>query len=179
MVANSPRTGVGPGFDSHGCVLCNYLSQILLSQFVLNPLELPGNMIQPKLQHHCHSIQWIQKYASFRRPVIQVWQFEEDMQHEQAESNLLRESGKLLAERKGSVFTQSLISIHLLSWLATGQTTSLLGWLQSGTSGLSRWKNIPPHIYGSDSHLLVGTTVHTGAGQDWCDRPHCERLLWS
>jgi hypothetical protein len=36
MVANSPRIGVGPGFDSQGCV--TFLSQILLSQLVLNPL---------------------------------------------------------------------------------------------------------------------------------------------
>ena len=35
-VANSPRLGVGPGFDSQGCV--TFLSQILLSQLALNPL---------------------------------------------------------------------------------------------------------------------------------------------
>ena len=39
-VANSPRLGVGPGFDSQGCV--TFLSQILLSQLVLNPLGYPG-----------------------------------------------------------------------------------------------------------------------------------------
>ena len=40
-VANSPRIGVGPGFDSQGCV--TFLSQILLSQLVLNPLgHFPG-----------------------------------------------------------------------------------------------------------------------------------------
>ena len=39
-VANSPRIGVGPGFDSQGCV--TFLSQILLSQLVLNPLGYPG-----------------------------------------------------------------------------------------------------------------------------------------
>ena len=39
MVANSPRIGVGPGFDSQGCV--TFLSQILLSQLVLNPLGHP------------------------------------------------------------------------------------------------------------------------------------------
>ena len=52
MVANSPRIGVGLGFDSQGCV--TFLSQILLSQLVLNPLGLPGEVIRPKLQHHCH-----------------------------------------------------------------------------------------------------------------------------
>ena len=36
IVANSPRIGVVPGFDSQGCV--TFLSQILLSQLVLNPL---------------------------------------------------------------------------------------------------------------------------------------------
>ena len=38
MVANSPRIGVGLGFDSQGCV--TFLSQILLSQLVLHPLCL-------------------------------------------------------------------------------------------------------------------------------------------
>ena len=49
MVANSPQVGVGLGFELPG--LCNFLSQILLSQLVLNPLGLPGEVIQPKLQH--------------------------------------------------------------------------------------------------------------------------------
>ena len=42
-VANSPRLGVGPGFDSQGCV--TFLSQILLSQLVLNPLGYPGHQL--------------------------------------------------------------------------------------------------------------------------------------
>ena len=54
VVANSPRVGVGLGFEFPG--LCNFLSQMLLSQLIMNPLGLPGEVIRPKLQHHCHSI---------------------------------------------------------------------------------------------------------------------------
>ena len=63
MVANSPRIGVGPGFDSQGCV--TFLSQILLSQLVLNPLghSFLGEVIRPstpttnefKLGSYCFS----------------------------------------------------------------------------------------------------------------------------
>ena len=62
-VANSPRLGVGPGFDSQGCV--TFLSQILLSQLVLNPLGYTGwsdsaihsnNQVQKKVEFVHNSI---------------------------------------------------------------------------------------------------------------------------